>query len=133
MEYLLNSIYLQKIHPASFRAAHPRADLPRADTRVQPQPNHPKVTGVTCFYYVLPRRPSPGTGKLGHLQADHIFNVIAKLQEADCNHLHICSSVLNFVRFLITFSSTLVRFLLEGEGRRTFELSKMNYSLRVSE
>lgn len=55
MEYLLNSIYLQEIYPASFREAHPQADLAPTATQLQPQPNHPKVTGVTCFYYVLPR------------------------------------------------------------------------------
>lgn len=54
MEYLLNSIYLQKIYSASFRETHPLADLAPADTQLQPQPNHPKVTAVMCFYYVLP-------------------------------------------------------------------------------
>lgn len=55
MEYLLNGIYLQKIYPASFRETHLLADLAPTDIQLQPQPNHPKVTGVMSFYHALPR------------------------------------------------------------------------------
>lgn len=103
VEYLLNSIYLQKIYPSSFREAHPLTDLVLTD--IDPAPNKPVTQGDRRNGLLLcaTKEPSCGIGKSVHLQANCIFSVIAKLLEVNYNHPNICCSVLFFSDFYLLF------------------------------